>query len=134
MNVFGKFIAGPVSDRIGIPRTLSACGILLGLPLLAMAVARTPLAVYAAVFVFGLGYGGAIALLSPTVAELFGTDDINALFGLTSLSFAVTGSLAPFLAGLGYDVFGSYTLPLVVTGVVGLLSVPALEVARRRQG
>lgn len=131
MNFFGKFVAGPVSDRIGIPRTLSACGVLLSVPLFGLATVRTPVAVLGLVVVFGLGYGGAIALLSPTIAELFGTDDINALFGLTSIAFAVTGALVPYLAGLGYDVFGTYTAPLLVVGAVGLLSVPGIEIARR---
>lgn len=134
MNFFGKFVAGPVSDAIGIPRTLAACGVLLGLPLLVLSAVHAPAVVLAAVVVFGLGYGGAIALLSPTVADLFGTTDINALFGLTSVAFAVTGSVGPYLAGVGYDTTGSYAVPLVVAGILGLLSVPTLEVARRRAG
>lgn len=134
MNVFGKFVAGPISDQIGISRTLAGCGTLLGVALVLLGLVETRQAVLGLVFVFGLGYGGAIGLLSPALAELFGTDDINALFGMTSASFAVTGSRVPFLAGAGYDLTGSYTLPLVVGGVVCLAGVPLIEFAHRRQG
>lgn len=133
MNFFGKFVAGPVSDRFGIPRTLSAFGVLLGLPIVVLAVVATSAPFLGLILVYGLGYGGALALLSPTLAELFGTDDLNALFGLTSIAFAVTGALVPYLTGLGYDALGSYTAPVVAVGVVALLSVPGIEYARRRR-
>jgi MFS family permease len=90
---------------------------------------RTPALVLAVVVLFGVGYGGSIALLSPLLAELFGVGDINALFGLTSLAFALSGAVVPFLAGASFDALGSYVPSLVVGGCIGLLSAVVIEVA-----
>lgn len=131
MNVLGKFLVGPAADRVGTTHVLATCGGLMGGATFLLAFVRTPAVVLAVVVLFGVGYGGSIALLSPLIAELFGVDDINALFGLTSVAFALTGSVVPFLAGAGYDATGSYVPTLVVGGCVGLLSAVVVEVAGR---
>jgi MFS family permease len=129
MNVFGKFLVGPVADRVDTTHVLAACGALMGGATLVLAGVRTPALVLAVVVLFGVGYGGSIALLSPLLAELFGVGDINALFGLTSLAFALSGAVVPFLAGASFDALGSYVPSLVVGGCIGLLSAVVIEVA-----
>jgi OFA family oxalate/formate antiporter-like MFS transporter len=84
------------------------------------------------VFVFGLGYGGSIALLSPMLADLFGTGNINALLGVTSAAFAIAGSVAPFLAGLSYDVYGSFVPGFLGGAILCVLAAPTLALAERR--
>ena len=53
---------------------------------------------------------------------LFGTDDLYALFALTSRSFAIAGSVAPYLSGAGYEVFGTFQPEFVTAGVVALVA------------
>ena len=76
---------------------------------------------YAFAVVFGVAYGGNGALLSPLTVDLFGAANPNAVFGLVSLSFAVSGSIAPWLAGLAYDLGGTYTPAFVGAGIAGLI-------------
>lgn len=129
MNVVGKFLVGPAADRVGTTHALATCGALMGGATLLLAVVRSPAVVLGVVVLFGVGYGGSIALLSPLIAELFGVGDINALFGLTSVAFALSGSLVPYLAGASFDATGTYVPSLVVGGCVGLLSAVTVEVA-----
>lgn len=129
MNIFGKFLVGPAADRVGTTHVLATCGALMGGATLSLAFVRAPAAVIGVVVLFGIGYGGSIALLSPLIAELFGVGDINALFGLTSVAFALSGAFVPFLAGAGFDALGTYVPSLVVGGIVGLLSAVVIEVA-----
>ncbi|MEF8887264.1 MAG: MFS transporter [Haloarculaceae archaeon] len=131
MNVAGKFLVGPVADRVGIPPALAACSALIGVGSLGMAVAGASTVLLAVTVVFGLGYGGAIALLSPMLADLFGTENLNALFGLTGITFAIAGSLAPYLAGVGFDTFGTYTPVFLVAGVMAFLASTVLVVSHR---
>lgn len=131
MNVAGKFLVGPVADRVGIPPALAACSALIGVGSLGMAVVQASTLLLAVTVVFGLGYGGAIALLSPMLADLFGTDNLNALFGLTGATFAIAGSLAPYLAGVGFDTFGTYTLVFLTAGAMAFLASGVLIASHR---
>ncbi|WP_241430880.1 MFS transporter [Natronolimnohabitans innermongolicus] len=122
MNVVAKFTAGWAADAIGTDRMLAACTGLMCVALLAMVAVPTPATLLALSAVFGFGYGGIAALMSPLVANLFGTDDLGTLFGLTCIGFAVAGVAAPYAVGVGVDRFGSYDVPFAAAAVIGLIS------------
>lgn len=131
LNVFAKWIVGPIADRIGIPHTLAASSLFMGAAISSMAFARNPALVLAFAVFFGIGYGGAIALMTPMIADVFGTLNINALFGLIGIAFAFTGAVVPFLAGVGFDRLGTYVHVLVISGLVSLVAAIAIEAADR---
>lgn len=131
LNVAAKWVVGPIADRVGIPHTLAAASIFMGIAVTSMAFARTPVFILGFAVLFGIGYGGAIALMTPMIAEVFGTININALFGLIGIAFAFTGSVVPYLAGVGFDVLGTYVHVLVISGLVSLLAAFAIEAADR---
>lgn len=118
-----RLAVGGVADRLGRLAVFVVCGAAMALALFALPLARAPLMLLAIAVFFGVGYGGTGALLSSVPADLFGDRNLNALFGLVSLSFAVPGLLGPFAASVGFDRFGSYTPVFVTTGVVGLAGV-----------
>ncbi|WP_458190207.1 MFS transporter [Haladaptatus sp. NG-WS-4] len=111
---------GFMSDRVGRVRLFVACSAVMGATTLLLAVAVTPLAVFAITIAFGLGYGGNGALLSPLVADLFGTAELNTLYGVMSLAFAISGLLAPPAGGAVRDVLGTYVPVFVGVGILGL--------------
>lgn len=129
MNFLGKFVFGGLSDRVGITAAVVGCATLVGLGTLVLTTLPMEAALLAGVVVFGLGYGGAGALLSPMLADLFGTANINALFGVTSVAFAVTGAVAPVLGGLSFDLTGSFAPGFLLGAVLALLAGPALAIA-----
>lgn len=131
MNFLGKFTFGWLSDRVGLTAGVMGCATLVGVGTLVLTALSTEVALLVGVFVFGLGYGGSGALLSPMLADLFGTANINALFGVTSVAFAITGSVGPFVAGLSYDVTGSFVPGLLLGAVLALLAAPAVLLAKR---
>lgn len=131
LNVFAKFIVGPIADRVGIQHTLAGASVFLGASIALMAVARSGGLILTFAVLFGIGYGGAIALMSPMIAELFGTLNINALFGLVAVAFAFTGAVVPYLAGVGFDMFGTYIPALVGCGIIGVFAAVAIEAADR---
>lgn len=122
---------GYVSDRTGRVRVFVGCSVLMGLCLLALPFARGPAAILAVAVVFGVGYGGNGALLSPLVADLFGLDDIGTLYGIASVAFALAGLSAPPLATAAFESLGEYTLVFLVTGAVGLLGAGFVAAAGR---
>ena len=130
---------GAVSDRVGRTRTFLACSGLMaivtmalgGLEILEPASTRT-VAFVGLVVLFGVAYGGCGGLVSPQVADLFGNRNLNTLFGALSVSFAISGLLAPPLAGLAFDVLGSYTPALVAAGLCAVLGTGCVYGAARR--
>lgn len=129
-----RLAVGGVADRLGRLAIFVACGGVMGVVLLLLPLARTPPILLALAVCFGVGYGGTGALLSSVPADLFGGRNLNTLFGLISLSFAVPGLLAPSVAGFGFDRLGTYTPVFIATGVVGFAGVVLVAAAARLQG
>ncbi|WP_227379716.1 MFS transporter [Haladaptatus halobius] len=118
-----RLAVGGVADRLGRLAVFVVCGAAMALALCVLPLASAPLVLLSIAVFFGVDYGGTGALLSSVLADLFGDRNLNTLFGLVSLSFAVPGLLGPFAAGFGFDRFGTYTPVFFTTGVVGLAGV-----------
>ncbi|MDZ7746998.1 MAG: MFS transporter [Halobacteriales archaeon] len=129
-TALARLAIGYGSDRIGRIRVFVACSTLMGLCLLALPLARGPVGIIAVAVVFGVGYGGNGALLSPLVADLFGVANIGTLHGVASTAFALAGLTAPPLATTVAAANG-YTLVFLVTGIAGLAGATCILLAGR---
>lgn len=130
-SALGRVGIGSLADRLGRVRVFVACSATMGLATLAFVGTHAPLAFVAVAAVYGLAYGGNGALLSPVTADLFGRANINAVFGLVSMAFAIAGLLAPTAAGATYDAAGTYDPAFAVTGGLALLGAASVAVAAR---
>ncbi|WP_436346191.1 MFS transporter [Natronorubrum sp. FCH18a] len=130
-NAVGRVGIGYVSDYVGRVRVFAACSAIMGVSTLALPVIETTVALFAFSLVFGLAYGGNGALLAPLTGDLFGRTNLNAVFGLVSGAFALSGLVAPFLAGVGHDTLGTYDPAFAVAGVAAVLGALAIIVADR---
>ena len=77
----------------------------------------------------GFAHGGFFTVVSPTVAELFGTGSHGVLFGIVLFSGTIGGAVGPLLAGHTFDVTGSYQivfLMLIGLAVMGLALITLL--------
>jgi MFS family permease len=72
-----------------------------------------PLAVFA--FMFGVFYGGWVALLPAVVADYFGGRNVGGMIGILSTGIAVGTLIGPSAAGFAFDVSHSYTLPILAS-------------------
>jgi MFS family permease len=123
IGIVARLAFGPLSDRFGPVRTFVVGASLMAVAPLCLPFADSSMAVYLAAGIFGAGYGGVDALLSPLIADLFGSSITYASFGLMSLTFAVSGLVFPPLAGYTHDVAGSYTPVFVLVGVLGIVGI-----------
>jgi len=79
---------------------------------------------YLFAIIFGFGYGGVAALMSPVPAELFGLRSLGVIVGVAMFSFTVGGAIGPVLAGSIFDITGSYQLAFLIcagVSVIGLI-------------
>lgn len=130
VSMVGRFVMGATNDRIGGKRSLTICLIILicGLFILQMTTQAWMLFVFAAVY--GFAHGGLFTVVSPTMAELFGTGSHGVLYGIVLFSGSIGGSVGPLLAGRIFDVTGSYrSVFMVLTGLAaaGLILITLLR-------
>ena len=137
VSMAGRLVMGATADRVGTRMALmiSISLILTGMCYLPWASALWMFYVFA---VFqGLGHGGFYALISPTVAEFFGTRSHGVLFGTVIFSTTIGGALGPFLAGYLFDVTNTYRvvfLTLAGTSLAALLLTATLTPTTHQKG
>ena len=72
-----------------------------------------PLAAFA--FVFGVFYGGFVALAPAVVIDYFGGRNASSLIGILYTSVAFGTLIGPTAAGFAFDASHSYTLPIALS-------------------
>jgi MFS family permease len=130
VSMLGRFVMGTANDRIGGKRSLIICIIVLLCGLVWLQVATEGWMLFLFAVICGFAHGGIFTVMSPTVAELFGTGSHGVLFGIVLFSGTVGGAVGPLLAGRTFDVTGSYQIVfLVLTGlaVIGFVLITLLR-------
>jgi MFS family permease len=132
--VLARLGVGALSDRVGRVATFVASGALVGLGLLALPLAPTATAFLGGIVASAVGYSGTGSLLSSILADLFGNEGLNTMFGVASLAFGVAGLTAPPLAGYWFETAGSYGPPFGAFRTVGLVGAGCIVLAARLRG
>ncbi len=121
VNAAGRVGMGGISDRLGNLRCLVVSFLLMTAALVLLTVAAEMWQLYVFGVIFGIGYGGLAALMSPVPAELFGLRSIGTIVGAVTCSFTLGGAVGPVLAGLLSDITGSYHAAFAACAAVGVL-------------
>ncbi|HLL18841.1 MAG TPA: MFS transporter, partial [Rubrivivax sp.] len=121
-----------IADRLGRPRALIGVQASLGLSMLVWLVAPG----YAALVVFalwmGLSYGGAVSLMPALCMDLYGARAVASIIGTLYTGAALGNAAGPWLAGLVFDVHGSYAPVIVGCAVLSAAATAAAWQAVRR--
>ena len=130
MSLLGRIVMGTANDRIGGKRSLSICYAVLICALIFLQTANQTWMLLLFAAIYGFAHGGFFTVMSPTIAELFGTGSHGAIFGIVLFSGMIGGAIGPLLTGRVFDVTGSYqTAFVVLTGVAisGLILITFLR-------
>ena len=130
VSMLGRFTMGTVNDGIGGRRSLIICFIILlgGLAWLQVSSSAWMLFIFATVY--GFAHGGLFTVMSPTVAELFGTGSHGLLFGLVLFSGTLGGAVGPLMAGRIFDLTGSYRVVFIILTVMALIGAGLITTLR----
>lgn len=119
----GRFMLGNVADRIGRRRMLAVA--FMGSALMQLwwltSTASWQLAIFA--FIFGACYGAFVAVYPALTVDYFGGRNASGIIGILYTGAALGTFLGPKLAGDAFDMFGSYTVPIVIGAVTALLAI-----------
>jgi len=122
----GRFVLGHLADRLGRPFSFLTMfvGMALAFIVWLLSTSLWPLAAFAALF--GLFYGGFVALAPAVVIDYFGGRSASSIIGILYTSVAFGTLVGPSAAGFVFDVSRSYTVPILVSAVANLLAAVIL--------
>jgi MFS family permease len=72
---------------------------------------------------YGFAHGAFFTVMSPTVAEFFGTGSHGSIFGMILFCGTLGGSVGPLLAGYIFDLTGSYRAAFVILTAMALMGL-----------
>ena len=130
VSMLGRFVMGIANDRIGGKRSLIICFSVFLCGLVWLQMAREGWMLFLFAVIYGFAHGGFFTVVSPTLAEFFGTGSHGLLFGIVLFNGTLGGAIGPFLAGRTFDVTGSYQMVfLLCSGLaaVGLILISLLR-------
>jgi MFS family permease len=111
----GRFFLGGLADRMGRQLGVLIMFVGMALALIVWALSVTFAALSAFAFVFGVFYGGFVALLPALVTDYFGGRNAGGIIGVLYTSVAFGTLIGPFAAGLAFDLNRSYALPILAS-------------------
>jgi MFS family permease len=130
VSMLGRLVLGTANDRIGGKRTLMISYAILLCSLIWLQAAREMWMLYLFAVVYGFAHGGFFTVMSPTVAEVFGTGSHGVIFGMVLFFGTFGGAVGPLLAGYVFDVTGSYQMiffTLAAAAMIGLVLISLLR-------
>ena len=129
VSIAGRLTIGRLLDRLGGRRSLAVCFVILLLSFVVLQVAEATWLLFVFAAVYGFAHGGFFTVMSPTLAEFFGTSSHGVIFGCVLFSGTIGGAVGPLLAGSLFDMSGGYGVAFMILtgfGVLGLLLALAL--------
>jgi MFS family permease len=118
----GRVVLGFFADRFGVLRTFQAAILLMAASCAIWLFAGQPAALVEFALVFGLGYGGFIAIGPAVNAEVLGADHLGAKVGISYTAAGVGALVGPPLVGVTVDSTGDYTVAILLAIAGGLLA------------
>jgi MFS family permease len=127
----GRFLLGGLADRLGRPLSFLIMFVGMGLSFVMwlFSVSLWPLTAFA--LVYGVFYGGFVALAPAVVIDYFGGRHASSLIGILYTSVAFGTLIGPSAAGFVFDFSHSYTLPILLSIGVYVVATVILAVTSR---
>lgn len=130
VSIAGRFTIGTLADRLGGRRSMMICFVILLASFGMLQYFEATWMLFGFAAVYGFAHGGFFTVMSPTLAEYFGTGSHGVIFGIVLFSGMIGGAIGPLLAGILFDASRTYDMVfLILTGFasLGLLMAFALR-------
>jgi MFS family permease len=118
----GRFFLGGLADRMGRERSLLLmfAGMAGALAIWVVSTGVWSLAAFA--FVYGVFYGGWVAVLPAVVMDYFGGRNVSGIIGVLYTSVAFGTLIGPSAAGFAFDLGHSYTVPILASAGANIIA------------
>ncbi len=127
----GRFFLGGFADRFGRQSSLLLMfvGMAFALSIWMFSTSVWPLTVFA--FVYGVFYGGWVAVLPAVVMDYFGGRNVSGIIGILYTSVALGTLIGPSAAGFAFDLAHDYTLPILASVAANIVAAAIVAVMFR---
>lgn len=130
----GRFFLGALADRTGRDRSLIMVLIGMAFAMVIWAVAANVWVLAAFAFVYGVFYGGWVAVLPAVVMDHFGGRSVSGIIGVLYTSVAFGTLVGPSAAGFAYDWSHSYALPIMLSAIANIIAALIVTAVLARSG
>jgi MFS family permease len=118
LNVVGSIGAGILSDRFSRKNLLALTYFLRGCGYVLLLTMPGGLSLWAFAALAGFSWIATAPLTTALTADVYGLKALGAISGISFLFHAIGSFVSILLAGLLYDLTGSYTLPFAIAGAL----------------
>ncbi len=118
LNVAGGLGAGVLGDRLGRKNLLAAVYAVRGFAFLFLLLMPGATGVWAFAVLAGFSWIASVPLTSSLTADVYGLRALATISGISFLCHQVGSFVSILVAGLLFDITGSYTLPFAVGGAL----------------
>ncbi len=123
LNIVGALGAGLLSDKIGGTKNwLALVYIMRGLAFICLLTIDSVVGLWIFASITGFSWVATLPLTSSLTADVYGLKALGTISGITFMFHQIGGFGSVLLAGLLFDITGSYALPF---GIVAALLFPA---------
>jgi len=123
MQVLGRMIFAPVERRFSSRKMAMGVFLLLAIALAILLLGSAPWLIALFVALFGMAIGTHTLTRPLIVADAYGTEIYGRISSSMVIILTLTGTSAPFAAGLVFDAFGSYNPMLMLASVFSLIAI-----------
>lgn len=123
LSIAGRFLMGIAGDRMGNIKAIFICFVflLIGLTWLQFSHNMWMLIIFA--IIHGFAHGGVFSIISPILAELFGTVSHGLIFGTVAFISSIGGFIGPVMAGYVFDNKGSYGFAFIALAAMSFIGL-----------
>lgn len=132
-NTGGRVLWGWISDKIGrYPALLAMSAIVAvcGLALSALTSSGSLVIFVLFATLIAMCYGGTMGVYPALTADAFGIKHNGVNYGIMFIGFALGGYIGPILANNLFDSTGSYSVPLMAVGIMGVAALVIVLILR----
>jgi len=125
----GGFLVGWLIDRLPIRSFMTGLPLLSAAALGLLVITGSPVTSIVLLCLVGFSYGAIIAIYPVAISNYFGNHGAKA-YGRVFTAWGFAGLVAPWFAGLIYDIQTNYQLALLVASLAAILSALTVRIAR----
>ncbi|MBN6185520.1 MFS transporter [Aneurinibacillus sp. BA2021] len=131
--MFSTVLLGELSDRLSRKHMLALIYAIRGLGFLSLVLIMTTWQLYVVSMIGGLVWAGSTALSSAILGDIYGVRWVGVLYGWGYFIHQIGGAIGSFLAGWGYEAFGTHFLSFgMAAALLVLASLVSLQLPGRR--
>jgi len=131
-SLLGRFTIGGIADRVGRQPSLAVMYLGLGLMLILWWLTTTYWVLVVFALLFGVFYGGFVALAPTILMDLYGPRAVSGIIGVLYTGPGLGTLVGPPLAGAAFDAFGSYDAPVLTAAALSFAGAGLVWVLIRR--